>query len=95
MSTDSGAASAPADPSVATGRLATWLAEAAAKDIPERVRERASSALLGGIGCGLVGAQLPWSRIAVVALTSVEDPGTHALIGWDKKVAGRAEASVT
>ncbi len=43
MSTDSEAASAPAGPSGPTGRLATWLAEAAAKDIPERVRERATA----------------------------------------------------
>lgn len=40
MSTDSEAASAPACPSGPTGRLATWLAEVAAKDILERVRER-------------------------------------------------------
>ncbi len=43
MSTDSEAASVPAGPSGATGRLATWLAEVAAKDIPERVRERATA----------------------------------------------------
>ena len=94
MSTDSEAASAPTAPPGPTGRLATWVAEVAAKDIPERVRERTSYALLDGFGCGLVG-QLPWSRTAVAVLTSVGDPGTHSLIGWDRKVPGRAEGSVT
>jgi aconitate decarboxylase len=92
MSTDSKAASAPTDPAGPTGRLATWLADVSGDDVPDRVRERACYALLDGVGCGLVGAQLPWSRTAVTALTSVEDPGRHTLIGWDKKVSSQAAA---
>ncbi len=83
-------AAAATDPDGPTGRLATWLAAVGDDDVPARVRERAAHLLLDGVGCGLVGAQLPWSRIAVEAMTSVEPPGEHALIGWDRRVSGQA-----
>jgi 2-methylcitrate dehydratase PrpD len=58
------ASSAATDPAGPTGQLATWLAQVTLDDVPSRVRERAKALILDGLGCALVGAQLPWSRIA-------------------------------
>src|ERR1700704_6413704 len=71
----------PSDPSGPTGRLATWLAELRLDDVPLAVRSRAKALLLDGIGCALVGAQLPWSRQATDLVCSMEGLGSHALIG--------------
>jgi len=60
--TRSGAATDPEGP---TGRLATWLAATTLNDVPASVREHAKHLMLDGIGCALVGAQLPVSRIGV------------------------------
>ena len=66
-----------------TGRLATWVAETSLDDIPESVRDRAKHLVLDGIACALVGAQLPWSRKGVEAITALDSAGTGELIGWD------------
>ena len=58
------AATAPLGP---TGKLATWVAELSLSDVPAAVVERAKHMLLDGIGCALIGAQLPWSRTATEA----------------------------
>ena len=55
------------DPAGPTGRLATWLAATTLSDIPEGVRERAKYLLLDGVGCALVGGQLPVSRVGSCA----------------------------
>jgi len=46
------------------------------------VRERAKHLILDGIACALVGAQLPWSRTGVKAVTALDGAGDAALIGW-------------
>ena len=74
----------PTDPTGPTGQLATWLAETSLADVPTEVSNRARYLLLDGIGCLLVGAQLPWSRIAVEAVTALDDTGTSMIAGWDK-----------
>lgn len=56
---------AATDPAGPTGRLATWLSATTLTDVPASVRERAKYLLLDGVGCALVGAQLPVSRIGV------------------------------
>ncbi|MGP1664910.1 MAG: MmgE/PrpD family protein, partial [Rhodanobacter sp.] len=55
----------PTDPAGPTGQLAAWLARVSLDNVPSRVRERAKVLILDGLGCALVGAQLPWSRLAV------------------------------
>ncbi len=50
------------------------------------VLERAKDILLDGLGCALVGAQLPWSRIAVETALRFEGRGDRTLIGWDRTV---------
>jgi 2-methylcitrate dehydratase PrpD len=79
-----GAAMPPTDPDGPTGRLSTWLRDLRLEDAPAETRERAKDILLDGIGCALVGAQLPWSKIAVEAATRFEGRGERTLIGWGR-----------
>jgi 2-methylcitrate dehydratase PrpD len=67
-----------------TGRLAGWLAGLTWEDVPDRVRDRARYLVLDGVACGLVGARLPWSRVAVQAVTALEGAGSAPLIGWGR-----------
>jgi 2-methylcitrate dehydratase PrpD len=76
-------ATAPEGP---TGRLATWLANTTLADVPGEVRERAKHLVLDGVGCALVGAQLPVSRTGVQAITALDGAGTGMLIGWGGRV---------
>ncbi|MDT5223989.1 MAG: hypothetical protein QOG19_1396 [Mycobacterium sp.] len=69
------------DPDGPTGRLATWVADLTLNDVPRPVLERAKYLLLDGVGCALVGAQLPWSRVATRAVLGMESPGGTAVIG--------------
>ncbi|MDT5173385.1 MAG: hypothetical protein QOG37_636, partial [Mycobacterium sp.] len=69
------------DPDGPTGQLATWVADLTLNDVPRPVLERAKYLLLDGVGCALVGAQLPWSRVATRAVLGMESPGGTAVIG--------------
>src|ERR1700719_2163803 len=80
------------DPDGPTGRLATWVAGLTLDDIPQTVVERAKHLLLDGLGCGLIGAQLPWSRVATNAVLDLENSGDTAVIGTGKSTSGPAAA---
>src|SRR5271163_43260 len=83
---NSGNTNRPAtDPAGPTGRLATWVANTTLDDVPASVRDRAKHLVLDGIGCALVGAQLPVSRLGVKGVTALETAGEGTLIGWDGK----------
>ncbi|OBF16100.1 MmgE/PrpD family protein [Mycobacterium kubicae] len=69
------------DPAGPTGRLATWVADVGLGDIPIQVVERAKHLLLDGVGCALIGAQLPWSRVATNAVLGLEGVGDTVVIG--------------
>ena len=60
--------------------------------IPTDVLERTRLLLLDGIGCGLVGAKLPWARKAVEALGIVESGTGATLWGWGKSVSPSSAA---
>jgi 2-methylcitrate dehydratase PrpD len=72
---------AATDPAGPTGRLATWVANLTLDEIPQTVIKRAKHLLLDGLGCALVGAQLPWSRIATDAVLGLEGTGDTVVIG--------------
>ena len=55
--------------------LANWVEQLTFDTIPERVRTRAKHLLLDGVACGLVGAQLPWSRVATKSVLGLEGAG--------------------
>lgn len=69
------------------GRLATWVAELTLDDVPPEASARAKYLLLDGLGCALVGAQLPWSRIATAAVLGLEGAGDTVVIGTGKTTA--------
>lgn len=80
------------DPAGPTGRLATWVAGLTLDDVPPHAVERAKHLLLDGIGCALVGAQLPWSRVATDAVLSLESPGATVIIGTGRTTSPPAAA---
>ncbi|GAA0304315.1 MmgE/PrpD family protein [Sphingomonas oligophenolica] len=77
----------PTAPAGVTGQLATWLAGLKYDAIPKAVVERGKDIILDGLGCALVGAQLPWSRTAVNAMMTFEGAGDAFLIGWGRTIA--------
>ena len=52
--------------------------------LPVEIAERTKHLVLDGLACGLVGAQLPWSRVAVDAMLELEGEGPAAVWGWGK-----------
>jgi 2-methylcitrate dehydratase PrpD len=75
-----------------TKSLASWVSGLQAHDIPPAVLERAKYLLLDGVGCALVGAQLPWSRVAVEAVLEFEGEGSEPIIGWGRTASAPAAA---
>ncbi len=71
-----------------TGELARWVADLGLDDVPQAVQERAKHLLLDGLAAGLVGAQLPWSRVATSAVLAIEPTGPCAVIGTDRTTSG-------
>jgi 2-methylcitrate dehydratase PrpD len=75
-----------------TGRLATWVADLTLDQVPQHVVERAKHLLLDGLGCALVGAQLPWSRVATNAVLGLESHGETVVIGTGHLISAPAAA---
>ena len=71
----------PSAPEGPTGQLVNWVRTLEWDQVPEHVRVRAAHLLLDGIGCALVGAQLPWSRLATDAVLGIEGDGAVPVIG--------------
>jgi 2-methylcitrate dehydratase PrpD len=72
----------PTDPAGPTGRLCDWLAAFRWEDAPASARERTLALTLDGLGCAIVGAQLPWSRTAAELVRQFEGRGDRSIIGW-------------
>src|ERR1700685_3182100 len=82
------------DPAGPTGRLATWVAKTTLDDVPASVRDRAKHLVLDGIGCALIGAQLPVSRIGVEGVTALDDVGDSVLVGWGGRATSATSAAM-
>jgi 2-methylcitrate dehydratase PrpD len=80
------------DPDGPTGGLATWVDDLTLDQIPQNVVDRAKHLLLDGLGCALVGAQLPWSRVATEAVLGLESPGDTVVIGTGRTAGAPAAA---
>ncbi|MVU77160.1 MmgE/PrpD family protein [Nocardia sp. ET3-3] len=61
--------------------LARWVEQLSPDTIPDRVQTRAKHLLLDGVACALVGAQLPWSRVATRSVLALEGSGDAVVIG--------------
>jgi 2-methylcitrate dehydratase PrpD len=83
---------AATDPDGPTGKLATWVADLKFDDVPQNVVERAKHLFLDGVGCALIGAQLPWSRIATSAVLGLEGAGDAVVIGTEHTTSAPAAA---
>jgi 2-methylcitrate dehydratase PrpD len=83
---------AATDPDGPTGRLATWVADLELDHVPPDVVQRAKHLLLDGIGCALIGSQLPWSRVATGAVLNLENTGDVVVIGTGKSTSAPAAA---
>ncbi|MGA7054506.1 MAG: MmgE/PrpD family protein [Mycobacterium sp.] len=83
---------AATDPDGPTGKLATWVADLTFGDVPQDVVARAKHLILDGVGCALIGAQLPWSRIATNAVLGLEGAGDTAIIGTGRTTSAPAAA---
>jgi 2-methylcitrate dehydratase PrpD len=83
---------AATDPNGPTGRLAGWVADLTLDQVPHDVVERAKHLLLDGLGCALVGAQLPWSRVATDAVLGLESQGDTVVIGTGHTTGAAAAA---
>jgi 2-methylcitrate dehydratase PrpD len=75
-----------------TETLATWVSELSLDDIPAVVIERAKHLLLDGLGCALIGAQLPWSRTATDAVLAIDGRGDTVVIGTGRTASPPAAA---
>jgi|GEM_PF-4867443 len=83
---------AATDPRGPTGALAHWVADFDLADVPDLVRERAKHLLLDGIGCALIGAGLPWSRVATEGVLDLEGRGDTVVIGTGRTSSAPAAA---
>ncbi|GAA0995702.1 MmgE/PrpD family protein [Acrocarpospora macrocephala] len=75
-----------------TGPLTAWVHALTLADVPAAVRERAKHLLLDGVGCALIGAQLPWSRVATDAVIALEGAGDAVIIGTGRTTSPSAAA---
>src|SRR6478736_9192455 len=82
----------PTDPEGPTGKLAMWVRGVTLADVPDRTVERAKYLLLDGLGCALIGAQLPWSRTATKAVLDIDGRGDTVVIGTGRTASAPAAA---
>jgi 2-methylcitrate dehydratase PrpD len=78
---------APLQRAGVTGDLVDWVHGLTFADLPARVVERAKHLLLDGVGTAMVGAQLPWSRVATSAVLGLEGRGDSVIIGTGRTAA--------
>lgn len=68
-----------------TRQLAEFAAGLRPEDVPDAVKTRAKHLILDALGCGLVGAKLPWSKVAVNGLAELDDGQQASVWGWDRR----------
>ncbi|MCJ1389088.1 hypothetical protein MMC18_001942 [Xylographa bjoerkii] len=86
--------SPPSDAEGVTGQVCNWIYSVQLQDVPEQIKTNAKYLSLGGIACAIVGAQLPWSRVAARAIMSWESPGDCTVFGWNKRLNPLAAATL-
>lgn len=92
MSKVTPSAGLPTDPAGPTGVLCNWLASFHLDQATASARERAKVLTLDGIGCAIVGSQLPWSRTAAQIVQKFEGKGEHVVIGWGTRTSAPGAA---
>jgi len=64
-----------------TERLAKYLAGLRYEDIPPTVIEHAKLTIIDGLGCGLFGSTLPWSKKVIAMIRELETDGKASIWG--------------
>lgn len=82
----------PSDPHGPTGRLACWVHALDLDAVPASVVDRVVHLILDGVGCALIGAQLPWSRLATEATLGLDGSGSAIVIGTGRTTTPPASA---
>lgn len=77
-----------------TREIADFTTSARLQDVSDDAVGRAKHIILDGIGCGLVGAKLPWSARAVEALADLEGGQGAAVWGWGIELSPASAAMV-
>lgn len=85
---------AASDPKGLTGQLCHWGCDLKLSQVPEHIQLRAKLIILDGLGCGLIGAHLPWSEKAAKAVLEFEPPGNCTLLGWEDRLLSAPAAAV-
>ena len=84
--------SSVSDPKGLTVELCHWAINLELSQVPQDIQHRAKLLILDGLGCGIVGARLPWSEKATKAIVELEPRGSCSIFGWEKKLSGSAAA---
>jgi 2-methylcitrate dehydratase PrpD len=69
-----------------TRRIADYVSGINYDSVPEEVRERIKLLILDSLGCGLYGAQLPWSKILQDALGKTDTGGSTSVWGTRQRI---------
>ena len=85
---------AASDPMGPTGQLCHWAYDLKLSQVPNHIQVRAKLIILDGLGCGLIGAHLPWSEKAAKAVLELEPPGNCSLLGWEDKLLSAPAAAL-
>ena len=75
-----------------TAGLAEFIAGLRFEDIPGSVVERVKLLTLDAIGCGLLGAGMPWSERLRATLEQIEGPGDALVWGTDLRFSAPSAA---
>ncbi|KVB56922.1 MmgE/PrpD family protein [Burkholderia cepacia] len=77
-----------------TRQLAEFAAKLKLADVPEDVRDRAKLIILDGLGCGLFGASLEWTRILAGVVRKLEPDGGRASVWGRGETASAVNAAL-
>ncbi|POM14110.1 hypothetical protein CSX04_08215 [Burkholderia cepacia] len=77
-----------------TRQLADFAAGLKLADVPEDVRNRAKLIMLDGLGCGLFGANLEWTRILAGVVGKLEPDGGRASVWGRGETASAVNAAL-
>jgi aconitate decarboxylase len=64
-----------------TSTLASYIADARKRELPPDLTEHVKLVVLDALGCGILGASAPWSKVIAKTLRATEQPGRSALWG--------------
>lgn len=83
----------PAESMSVTDQMARFVADLSYSEIPESVVLRTKHLVIDAVGCALVGTQLPWSKVAIEAMCSI-DSGNDASIWGTGRSSSAGTAAV-